>query len=116
MILRVSHIADELGMSKSKVRERLNTISKIYTEVLVEGRPFGSVVTLKDYDSLIEMKSKKESESPSKNQRKYNGSATSNKSGKSVNTVNIYKKNSSNIVDPLERLINNCTPSIILEE
>lgn len=116
MILRVANIAKELGISKSKVSQRLNTINKVYTEMLIEGRPFGSVITLKDYDSLIEMKSKSEPDSQSKNQRKYAESATSNNSVKSDKTVYINKKNSSNKVDPLERLISKCTPTLSLQE
>ena len=116
MILKIDKIARELGVSKTKISERLKTINKIYTEMIIEGRPFGCVVTLKDYDSLIKMESVSDSKSLSKQKRRYNESATSNKIVKTDNTVYINKKNSSNKVDPLERLIDRCTPSFSLGE
>lgn len=114
MILRVDSIANELGVSQSKIRQRLKTINKIYTEMLVEGRPFGSVVTLKDYDTLIDMKSKTESENLSKKQRKYNESVTSNKTVNTDNTVNIYKKNSSKEKQSLQDLTEQFNPGFPL--
>lgn len=115
MILKIKKIANELGISSTKIRERLNIINKIYTDVIIEGRPFGSIITLKDYDSLIKMEVDPNSKNTSKQYRNNNESATNNKKDNTDKNNNKYSKNLSEIIQ-LEKLTNKFNPSLSLEE
>lgn len=91
MILRINNIAESLGISSDMVKKRLKTINEIYTEMEFEGKPFGTIVTVKDYDSLVKMVDISETKTKTKQYRNQNEPSTSNKTVKTVETDDIYK-------------------------
>ncbi|MDD4135847.1 MAG: hypothetical protein PHN66_02125 [Candidatus Shapirobacteria bacterium] len=101
MILRIKNITKELHLSSNLIKKRLKMITEIYTEMKFEGKPFGTIVTVKDYDSLVKMVSISESKSEPKENRKQNECSTSNKTVE-TDKNNIYRKNFSK--DPYEKL------------
>jgi hypothetical protein len=101
MILRVSSITKELGISSDFIKKRLKIVNEIYTEMKFEGKPFGTIVTVKDYGSLIKMVNVSESKTKSEQKRSQNEALTSNKTDK-TDKNNIYRKNL--LIDPYENL------------
>jgi len=100
MILRVSNIAESLGISSDKVKKRLETINEIYTELEFQGEPFGTIVTVKDYDSLSKMIGVSETKTETKQYRTKNEPSTSNKTVKTDKSDDIYKDYSDKKVKP----------------
>lgn len=91
MILRINNIAECLGISSDMIKKRLKIINEIYTELEFEGKPFGTIVTVKDYDSLIKMVDVSETKTKTKQYRNQNESSTSNKTVKTDKSDDIYK-------------------------
>jgi hypothetical protein len=100
MILRVSNIAESLGISSDKVKKRLEIINEIYIELEFQGEPFGTIITVKDYDSLIKMVDVSETKNKTKQYRNQNESSTSNKIDKTDKSDDIYKDYSDKKVKP----------------
>lgn len=92
MILRINDIAKGFRISSDMIKKRLRIINEIYTEMNFEGRPFGTIVTVKDYDLLTKMGNVSETKNKTKQYRNQNKAFTSNKTVKTVETDNIYKE------------------------
>ena len=114
MILRINDIAKELRVSSDMIKKRLKIINEIYTELEFEGRPFGTIVTVKDYDALTKMVNVAGMKTQTKQYRNKNEALTSNKTVKTVET-NMYE-NYSNKDEALERLTEFYNPSSYLDE
>lgn len=84
-ILKVQQIAKKLKMGRKKVRKSLETVSKWYTPMDIKRKPYGLIITLLEYDELIQMDSTGTIQGQQRNSR-----GTPNKSIKS-------KKNDKNI-------------------
>ena len=114
MILRNNNIAKEIKVSSDFVKKRLKILNEIYSEMEFEGKPFGTIVTVKDYDLLTKMSGVSETKNKMKQYRNQNESSTSNKTDKTVKT-SIYK-NYSNKDEALERLTEFYNPNSSLNE
>jgi hypothetical protein len=113
-ILKVGKIAKELGISPDKINNRLKIINEIYTEIDIQGMPYGSIVTLKDYDSLIKMIGLPTTETSTNLIPSSYETVTSNKNVNTDKNVNIYKKNSSKEKQSLQALTEQFNPSFPL--
>ena len=100
MILKVRNIAECFGISSDMIKKRLKIINEIYTEMSFEGKPYGTIVTAKDYNSLIKMVDVSETKTKTKQYRNQNEASTSNKIVKTVETDDIYKEYSCKDTEP----------------
>lgn len=115
MILKIRNIADQLKISTDMINKRLKLLNEIYTEIYIQGMPYGSIITLKDYDALIKMNEIPVTKSATKQFRNNNEAFTSNKSVK-TNKSDIYKENFSYQENPFERLTQQYNPTSSLVE
>lgn len=85
-IFRVSAFAKDLNLNRQKVRGSLSIISKWYSQLNIQGMPYGLVITVKDYDNIINMNNQENNQVTIK-QQSSNNQGTPNKSVKSVKSV-----------------------------
>jgi len=96
-IFKVSKFAKELKIDRKLVSRNLENLSKWYSQMDIQGMPYGCIVTVSSYDSIVSMDSQKDNQWTMKGQSVDN-ERTSNKSVKSVKSVKseekkkIYKK------------------------
>ena len=67
----VSKYADAIHTSRKLIKKCLEIISKWYTELLIETKAFGLIITIKDYDEIVKMHNETNNESTTKAQRKH---------------------------------------------
>jgi uncharacterized phage protein (TIGR02220 family) len=60
MILKVSEVARDLKIDPKRVRQSVTIISKWYSGLEIKAMPYGLIITVKDYDTLVEMESQKD--------------------------------------------------------
>lgn len=82
MLFRVSQYAKEQQVDRKRVRKSIDLLSKWYHEMDSEAKPYGLIVSLKNYDDLIKMDNEKDNERTMKGQRKNNERTNNNKSDK----------------------------------
>lgn len=87
----ISRYQRELKVPRKRIEKSLEIISKWYTELLIENKPFGLIITVKDYDSLTKMTNEKGNEMKTKLKRNENEVKSNNKSNKSDKSENISK-------------------------
>ena len=80
---QVKKYADAIECDRRKIEKSLEIISNWYTEMQIERTPFGLIITIKDYDSLIRMHNETHNECTTNAQRMH----TQNKSDKSNKNI-----------------------------
>lgn len=60
-IFKYTSWAKGMELDNRKVRKSLEILSKWYTELQIEARPFGLIITVKDYENLVKMQTETES-------------------------------------------------------
>ena len=60
-IFRVAEFVRGTPLGRKKVSNSLSKISKWYTELDIVGKPFGFIITIKNYDELISMNTERDS-------------------------------------------------------
>lgn len=83
VLFRVKRLAEEFDISHKKLKTILRFISASYTKLQIEGRPFGTVVTINNYDELVKM----QIEGKTKAKRKQNESKPSKKKVKTNKNI-----------------------------
>lgn len=79
----VSRYARDLGISRRNIEKSLRIVSKWYTELHIERKPFGLIVTVKDYDELTKMHNEMQIKRKTNVKRTLNERKSNNKSDKS---------------------------------
>lgn len=54
-IFKVANFADDFGIHRKKIHRSLKNIEKWYTRMDIRGMPYGTVVTLLNYDEIVKM-------------------------------------------------------------
>jgi hypothetical protein len=90
-IFRVSAFAKDLNLNRQKVRGSLSIISKWYSQLDIQGMPYGLVITVKNYDEIIKMNNQDNNQVTIKEQSS-NNQGTPNKNGKSVESDKSIKE------------------------
>lgn len=85
-IFRVSAFAKDLNLNRKKVRGSLGIISKWYSQLDIQGMPYGLIITVKNYDEIINMNNQENNQGTIKEQSRDN-QGTPNKSDKNVKNV-----------------------------
>lgn len=102
-IIKVAKIAGDLKIDHKRVRRSIEIISKWYTELESKAMPFGLIVTVKDYNTLVRMESKVESQRKVKGKSK-ESERRPNKSVKSVKNVKNVNTNAMKVLEIYNRL------------
>jgi len=104
----VSRYEKSLGISRRKIEKSLEIISKWYSELLIETKPFGLIVSVLNYDGLTNMQNENTIERKSNVKRMQNERKSNNKSDKSEKNIQSYKTLQSIInhkVDVIHKLV-----------
>ena len=91
-LFNVSKYARELNTSRKTIQKCLRIISKWYTELNIERRAFGLIVTVKNYDELTKMNNEGDNVGTTKEQRSDNEVKSKNKSDKSEESEKTISK------------------------
>jgi len=82
-VFKKKQFADELGVSIGRITRGIAILNKTETPMETEARPFGMIVTMKEYDSIIKM------ETPTKTEAIYNENRSDNERRPNKNVLNV---------------------------
>jgi len=86
-IFKYTKFADEMKNSNERVKKSLEILSNYYTELEFEAKPFGLVITVKDWEELIKFEPELKSEAKVRQKRGKSEANTSKENVKSVENV-----------------------------
>lgn len=76
-IFRVQPFSEEMGIVHKRVRKSIEKLKKWYTELETEAKPYGVLVSLKDYDNIVKMETEVENDGkPMGNRKETEGRAS----------------------------------------
>jgi hypothetical protein len=61
-LLKIGEIAEDLKLPRKRIEKSLEIVSKSYNEMQLEPLPFGTIITVKNYDDVVNMKLEKQLE------------------------------------------------------
>lgn len=110
-VFKVSKIAEILKIDRKRVRKSIKKLQKWYTEMDIEEKPYGLILTFKRADGMLKMDNETNSRRTVEGQREDSGGTTSKKNVKNVkkekNVKNILSKDNRKTPDPrINNLIN----------
>lgn len=89
-VFKYTKFADEMKNSNERVKKSLEILSNYYTELEFEAKPFGLVITVKDWEELIKFEPELKSEAKVRQKR---GKSEANTSKENVESVENVKNN-----------------------
>lgn len=91
MIFKVSHFAKDLKVDRKRVKKSIEKLSKWYSGMDIEKKPYGLIVTCLEVDQIFKMDSEMHNESTMRAQREHSERTASKKTVKTVKTVETVK-------------------------
>lgn len=92
-VFKVSAVAQDLEIGRKRVHKSIEKLQKWYTEMHIEAKPYGLVLTFKRADEILKMDNERNIEGTMKGQRRDNEGTTSKKNVKNVeNEKNVKEK------------------------
>src|SRR3990167_4435013 len=68
MLFRVSQFSMEQGCGRRRVRKSIGRLQKWYNEMDIESKPFGLIISVKNYDEVVKMDNERDNERTMKGQ------------------------------------------------
>ncbi len=105
-VFKKKQFADELGVSIGRITRGIAILNKTETPMETEARPFGMIVTMKEYDSIIKM------ETSTKTEAIYNENRSDNERRPNKNVLNVKNVKEIHFSNKKEDKITNSQPAI----